>query len=51
MDRGRDEGASTNANVKRAISSFIEAMIGIAIGCEDCDLVTKVLETDSCIDD
>ena len=50
-DGGRDEPASTNAKVERAIPSFVKAMICVAIGGEYCNLVTKVLETDCSVDD
>ena len=51
-DEGRgDEPASPHPDVEGAISGFVEAVVGVAIGSEDCDLVTKVLQTDCGVDE
>jgi len=36
---------------KRAIAGFVEAVLWVAVGGEDCDFVAEVLETDCCVDD
>lgn len=49
-DGSGKQRVTSDSYVKGAISGFVEAMIRIAVGCEDGDLVTYILQANSCID-
>lgn len=49
--RGGEESVAADAHVEGAIAGFVEAVLGVAVGGEDCDFVAEVLQAYCGVDD
>lgn len=48
-ERGRDDRVAADADVEGAVAGFVEAVLRVAVGGEDCDFVAKILQAYGCV--